>query len=33
MITKNSIPGTRTQLYGSEAIPFLNGFRSSMDVA
>jgi DNA-binding transcriptional regulator GbsR (MarR family) len=33
MITKDSMPGSRTQLYGGEAIPFLDGFRSGMEVA
>lgn len=33
MITKESMPGSRTQLYGGEAIPFLDGFRSGMETA
>ncbi|MFW9805528.1 MAG: helix-turn-helix domain-containing protein [Candidatus Thorarchaeota archaeon] len=33
MITKDSMPGSRTQLYGGEAIPFLDGFRSGMEIA
>ncbi|MFX1606093.1 MAG: helix-turn-helix domain-containing protein [Promethearchaeota archaeon] len=33
MITKDSMPGSRTQLYGGETIPFLDGFRSGMEVA
>jgi DNA-binding transcriptional regulator GbsR (MarR family) len=33
MITKDSMPGSRTQLYGGETIPFLEGFRSGMEIA
>ncbi|MHA2178372.1 MAG: GbsR/MarR family transcriptional regulator [Candidatus Thorarchaeota archaeon] len=33
MITKDSMPGSRTQLYGGETIPFLDGFRSGMETA
>jgi DNA-binding transcriptional regulator GbsR (MarR family) len=33
MITKESMPGSRTQLYGGDAIPFLDGFRSALDTA
>ena len=33
MITKDSMPGSRTQLYGGEAFPFLDGFRSGMETA
>jgi DNA-binding transcriptional regulator GbsR (MarR family) len=33
MITKDSMPGSRTQLYGGETIPFLDGFRAGMEVA
>lgn len=33
MITKESMPGSRTQLYGGETIPFLDGFRSGMEIA
>ena len=33
MITKDSMPGSRTQLYGGETIPFLDGFRSGLEVA
>jgi DNA-binding transcriptional regulator GbsR (MarR family) len=33
MITKDSMPGSRTQLYGGETIPFLDGFRSGMEIA
>jgi DNA-binding transcriptional regulator GbsR (MarR family) len=33
MISKESMPGSRTQLYGGETIPFLDGFRSGMEIA
>jgi len=33
MITKDSMPGSRTQLYGGEAMPFLDGFRAGMEAA
>ena len=33
MITKDSMPGSRTQLYGGETIPFLDGFRSGLETA
>jgi len=33
MITRESMPGSRTQLYGGETIPFLDGFRSGMEAA
>jgi len=33
MITKDSMPGSRTQLYGGDAIPFLDGFRSALETA
>jgi len=33
MITKESMPGSRTQLYGGDAIPFLDGFRSGLETA
>ena len=33
MITKESMPGSRTQLYGGDAIPFLDGFRSALEIA
>ncbi len=33
MISKDSMPGSRTQLYGGETIPFLDGFRAGMEVA
>jgi DNA-binding transcriptional regulator GbsR (MarR family) len=33
MITKESMPGSRTQLYGGETIPFLDGFRAGMETA
>ena len=33
MITKESMPGSRTQLYGGETIPFLDGFRSGLETA
>ena len=33
MISKESMPGSRTQLYGGEKIPFLDGFRSGMEIA
>jgi DNA-binding transcriptional regulator GbsR (MarR family) len=33
MITKESMPGSRTQLYGGETIPFLDGFRAGMEMA
>ena len=33
MITKDSMPGSRTHLYGGETIPFLDGFRSGMEIA
>ena len=33
MITKDSMPGSRTQLYGGETMPFLDGFRSGLEVA
>ncbi|MFW9870422.1 MAG: GbsR/MarR family transcriptional regulator [Candidatus Thorarchaeota archaeon] len=33
MITKDSMPGSRTQLYGGETIPFLDGFLSGMEAA
>jgi DNA-binding transcriptional regulator GbsR (MarR family) len=33
MITKDSMPGSRTQLYGGETIPFLDGFRSGLEIA
>ncbi|MHA2425126.1 MAG: MarR family transcriptional regulator [Candidatus Thorarchaeota archaeon] len=33
MVSKESMPGSRTQLYGGDAIPFLDGFRSALDTA
>ena len=33
MIIKESMPGSRTQLYGGETIPFLDGFRSGLETA
>ncbi|MFW9769219.1 MAG: GbsR/MarR family transcriptional regulator [Candidatus Thorarchaeota archaeon] len=33
MIRKDSMPGSRTQLYGGETIPFLDGFRAGMETA
>jgi DNA-binding transcriptional regulator GbsR (MarR family) len=33
MITKESKPGSRTQLYGGNSIPFLDGFRQGLEVA
>jgi len=33
MITRDSMPGSKTQLYGGETIPFLDSFRSSMEIA
>jgi DNA-binding transcriptional regulator GbsR (MarR family) len=33
MITKESKPGSRTQLYGGDAMPFLDGFRAGMETA
>ncbi|MFW9798982.1 MAG: GbsR/MarR family transcriptional regulator [Candidatus Thorarchaeota archaeon] len=33
MITKESKPGSRTQLYGGDAIPFLDGFRMGLETA
>ncbi|MCK5151785.1 MAG: helix-turn-helix domain-containing protein, partial [Candidatus Thorarchaeota archaeon] len=33
MITKESMPGSRTQLYGGDTIPFLDGFRSGLETA
>lgn len=33
MITKESMPGSRTQLYGGNTIPFLDGFRSALETA
>jgi len=33
MITKGSMPGSRTQLYGGNARPFLDGFRQGLETA
>ena len=33
MISKESMPGSRTQLYGGETIPFLDGFRAGLEAA
>ncbi len=33
MITKESMPDSRTQLYGGQTIPFLDGFRVSLETA
>jgi len=33
MITKDSMPGSRTQLYGGETMPFLDGFRLGLETA
>lgn len=33
MITKESMPGSRTQLYGGDTIPFLEGFRLGLETA
>jgi len=33
MITKDSMPGSKTQLYGGDTIPFLDGFRSGLEAA
>jgi DNA-binding transcriptional regulator GbsR (MarR family) len=33
MITKESKPGSRTQLYGGDTIPFLDGFRQGLEAA
>ncbi|MHA2187244.1 MAG: GbsR/MarR family transcriptional regulator [Candidatus Thorarchaeota archaeon] len=33
MLTKESMPGSRTQLYGGDTIPFLDGFRSGLETA
>ena len=33
MITKESKPGSRTQLYGGSTRPFLEGFREGLDTA
>jgi hypothetical protein len=33
MITKESMPGSRTQLYGGDTMPFLDGFRLGMETA
>jgi DNA-binding transcriptional regulator GbsR (MarR family) len=33
MITKESTPGSRTQLYGGDTIPFLDGFRQGLETA
>ncbi|MGY5865698.1 MAG: helix-turn-helix domain-containing protein [Candidatus Thorarchaeota archaeon] len=33
MITKESMPGSRTQLYGGATTPFLDGFRAGLDTA
>ncbi len=33
MITKESMPGSRTQLYGGDTIPFLDGFRLGLETA
>ncbi len=33
MITKESMPGSRTQLYGGDTTPFLDGFRAGLDTA
>jgi DNA-binding transcriptional regulator GbsR (MarR family) len=33
MITKESKPGSRTQLYGGDTIPFLDGFRQGLETA
>jgi len=33
MITKDSMPGSRTQLYGGETRPFLDGFRMGLESA
>jgi DNA-binding transcriptional regulator GbsR (MarR family) len=33
MITKESKPGSRTQLYGGDTIPFLDGFRQGIETA
>ena len=33
MISKESTPGSRTQLYGGDTIPFLDGFRQGLETA
>jgi len=33
MITKDSTPGSRTQLYGGATIPFFDGFRVGLETA
>ncbi|MHA1907831.1 MAG: GbsR/MarR family transcriptional regulator [Candidatus Thorarchaeota archaeon] len=33
MITKEPMPGSRTQLYGGDTMPFLDGFRSGLETA
>jgi len=33
MITKESTPGSRTQLYGGRTLPFFDEFRRSMDIS
>ena len=33
MISKDSMPGSKTQLYGGETMSFLDGFRAGMEVA
>ncbi|MFX1603978.1 MAG: GbsR/MarR family transcriptional regulator [Promethearchaeota archaeon] len=33
MITKDSMPGSRTQLYGGDTRPFLDGFRMGLETA
>jgi DNA-binding transcriptional regulator GbsR (MarR family) len=33
MISKESMPGSRTQLYGGNTIPFLDGFRLGLETA
>jgi DNA-binding transcriptional regulator GbsR (MarR family) len=33
MVSKESMPGSRTQLYGGDTIPFLDGFRLGLETA
>jgi DNA-binding transcriptional regulator GbsR (MarR family) len=33
MVTKESMPGSRTQLYGGDTVPFLDGFRLGLETA
>ncbi|TFG08780.1 ArsR family transcriptional regulator [Candidatus Thorarchaeota archaeon] len=33
MITKESMPGSRTQLYGGQTMPFLDSFRVALETA